>query len=89
MQAAVQDVLAEYAAGVDCRVVNIREPKGRHRLLELSCVLYGVKKVHQLKRLAPVPGLFIEGRLAFDAIPDRDELKAAIDRSIRSKGISK
>ena len=88
MQAAVQDVLPEYAERVDCRVVNIREPKGKHRLLELSCALYGVKTVDQLRRLAPVPGLFIDGRLIFDVIPDRDELKKAIDRSIRSEGIS-
>jgi hypothetical protein len=88
MQAAVQDVLPAYAERVDFRVVNIREPKGKHRLLELSCALYGIKTVNQLKRFAPVPSLFIDGRLVFDAIPDRDELKSAIDGSIRSGGIA-
>ena len=86
MQAAVQDVLPAYAERVDFRVVNIREAKGKDRLLELSCSLFGVKAVNQLKRLAPVPGIYIEGRLIFDAIPDRDELQSAIDRSIRSGG---
>ena len=88
MQAAVQEVLPAYAERVECRFVDIREAKGKHRLLELSCALYGKKAVYQLKRLAPVPGIYIEGRLIFDAIPDRDELKTALDRSLRSKGIA-
>ena len=87
MQAAVKEVMGEYEEKVDFRVVNIRERDDKDRLLELSCALYGKNAVFQQQRLAPIPGMFIDGELVFDAIPDRDELTEAIESRLGVKGV--
>jgi hypothetical protein len=86
MQAAVADVLPDYCGQVDLRVVDLRSREGKHRLLALSCALYGQDVVYRQQRLAPVPGIFMDGQLIFDAIPDRDALIDAIERRLRAKG---
>jgi hypothetical protein len=78
MEAAVQDVLPMYARRVTYSRVDIQSPAGKQRFLDLSCSLFGRKRVYEHHRLAPIPGLFMDGKLVFDAIPPRDELEAAI-----------
>lgn len=87
MRAAVKEVLHEYTEKVNFRNVNLRERKGKERLLELSCALYGKDAVFQQQRLAPIPSMFIDGELVFDAIPDRDELTEAIESRLGVKGV--
>ena len=83
---AVKEVLPQYDEKVDCRELNIRGQEGKDRLIELSCALYGKEAVYQQQRLAPIPSIFINGQLVFDAIPDRDELIDAIDRRSGREG---
>ena len=84
MEAAVQDILPLHHHKVAYSRVDIQSPKGRQRFLALSCSLFGEKGVYQHHRLAPLPGLFMDGELVFDAIPPRDELEAALKRRLRT-----
>ena len=78
MEAAVMDILPAYDRQIAYSRLDIQSPEGRQRFLALSCSLFGEKGVFEHHRLAPVPGLFMDGELVFDAIPPRDELEAAI-----------
>ena len=78
MEAVVDEILPDYNGRVIYSLLEIRGDAGRQRYLELSCALFGEKGVYQHQRTAPVPGLFIDGELVFDAIPPRDELEEAI-----------
>jgi hypothetical protein len=60
---------------------------GKERFLEISCGLYGEEAVHKHCRVAPVPSLFIDGELFFDAIPPMFELKEAIEEALKQKGL--
>ena len=82
MEEAVLDVMPQYGWQVDCRRVDLFTERGKKRFLELSCGLFGQSGVYKHHRLAPVPGLFIDGELVFDAIPSRDELIAVIDEKL-------
>ena len=53
--------------------------EGKKRFLEISYALFGKDGVHKNLRLAPVPSLWINGELFFDAIPPRFELEEAIE----------
>ena len=86
MLEAVNDVLPECVEKCDFREINIRDRKDRDRLIELSCALYGKEAVYQQQRLAPIPSIFINGRLAFDIIPDREELTDAIECCLCTRG---
>ena len=79
MEAAVRDVLVQYGHKVAHRRIEIRSRHGKQRFLELSCSLFGDTGVYRHHRIAPIPGLFIDGELVFDAIPTRDELETAIE----------
>lgn len=83
MEAAVRDVLPQYDHKVAYRRVEIRSRHGKQRFLELSCNLFGDAGVYQHHRIAPIPGLFIDGELAFDTIPPRDELETAIENILK------
>jgi hypothetical protein len=80
MEAAVQEVLPIYGGRVAYERIDIASARGKKRFLELSCRLYGETGVYTYHRLAPIPGLFIDGKLVFDAIPVRDELIVQINR---------
>ena len=82
MEEAVWDVLPKYGGRVTYGKVDIFSDGGKERFLELSCALFGEAGVFKHHRLAPIPSLFIEGELIFDAIPDRDELEAAIEEHL-------
>ena len=79
MEETVQQVLPAYAGKIIYSRVDLSSPQGAKRFLELSCCLFGEEGVYKLHRLAPVPSLFINAELVFDAIPSRDELEDAIE----------
>ena len=85
MDQTVQEVIKGYQDFVDYRRVEFLRGDGRRRFLELSYSLYGEKGVHQQCRVAPVPSLFIDGELVFDAIPPVFELEEAIEEAIDRK----
>ena len=60
---------------------------GKKRFLELSRSLFGEEGVKRHLRLAPVPSLFINGELFFDAIPPQFELEEAIEEVLLAKGL--
>jgi hypothetical protein len=84
MEAAVQDILPRYDRKITYSRIDIQSPEGKERFLALSCSLFGEKGVYKHHRLAPLPGLFMDGELVFDAIPSRDELEAAIAHRLRT-----
>ena len=79
MEAAVLDVLPVYDDRVTYSRVDILTAEGKKRFLDLSCSIFGETGVYKNYRLAPIPSLFIDGELYFDAIPSRDELQEAIE----------
>jgi len=84
MEEAVLDILPEYNRQVTYSRMDIQSEGGKKRFLALSCSLFGEKGVYENHRLAPIPALFIDGELMFDAIPPRDELEAAIEEKLLS-----
>ena len=83
MDEAVREVIPKYDDYVEYQRVDFMQGDGKKRFLELSCALFGNEGVHKHLRLAPVPSLFIDGELFFDAIPPRFELEEAIEELIR------
>ena len=86
MDEAVREVIPQYEDFVEYRRVDFMHGDGKKRFLDLSCSLFGVEGVHQHFRLAPVPSLFINGELFFDAIPPKFELVEAIEEVLNEKG---
>ncbi len=86
MDEAVRETLPQYRDHVEYRRVDFMRSPGRERFLELSCELYGREGVMKHCRVAPVPSLFINGELVFDAIPPRFELEEAIEEAILAGG---
>jgi hypothetical protein len=87
MEQALLDVLPGYGQRIVYHRIDIFSDLGKKRFLALSCALFGNAGVYRHHRLAPIPGLFIDGQLAFDAIPSRDELKAAIEERLTNRGV--
>ncbi len=85
MDEAVRDILPDYAEHVEYRRVDFLKGKGKERFLELSVSLFGEDGVYKKMRIAPIPSLFIDGELFFDAIPPRDMLQEAIEEVIAEK----
>lgn len=82
MDEAVRAVLPKFAPQIVYRRVEFMQTEGRERFLELSCSLFGEEGVYQKCRVAPVPSLFINGELVFDAIPPAFELEEAIEEAL-------
>ncbi len=82
MDEAVREVLINYSDRVKYSRVDFMKQDGKKRFLELSVSLFGEDGVYKSMRLAPVPSLFIDGELIFDAIPPRHELEEAIEEAI-------
>ena len=78
MEEAVKEILPAYDRQVTYSRLDIQSQEGKERFLALSCSLFGEKGVYEHHRLAPIPAVFMDGELVFDAIPPRDELEAAI-----------
>lgn len=79
MDKAVEEILPEYSDIVEYRRIDLQTASGKERFLELSVELFGEEGVYEFKRIAPIPSLFINGELFFDAIPPRHELEAGIN----------
>lgn len=79
MDEMVRSVLPKYEDRVEYRRVDFLIGGGKERFLELSRYLFGTKGVYKHFRLAPVPSLWINGELFFDAIPPKFELEEAIE----------
>lgn len=88
MDETVLETIPKYAPHVEYRRVDFMKSKGKERFLELSCSLYGEEGVYKKFRIAPVPSLFIDGELVFDAIPPAFELEDAIEEALREKGLT-
>ena len=86
MDEMVQEVLPSYVDRVTYRRVDILKGEGKKRFLELSYLLFGKDGVHKNLRLAPVPSLWINGELFFDAIPPQFELEEALDEVLKEHG---
>ena len=85
MDETVREVIPKYHKYVEYRRIDFMKGQGKDRFLELSCSLFGKEGVHKHFRLAPVPSLFINGELFFDAIPPKFELEEAIEEVIQEK----
>jgi hypothetical protein len=87
MDEAVRTVLPKYSNYIEYRRVDFMKGEGKKRFLELSCILFGKDAVNKYCRVAPVPSLFIEGELVFDAIPPQFELEEALDEAIATSNL--
>ncbi len=83
MDKAVQEVVPRYDGRVEYRRVCISESReAKRRFVELSIAVYGEEAFRRHLKLAPVPSLFIDGKLAFDVIPPRQALEEAIEAAL-------
>ena len=87
MDEAVREVIPKYDKYAEYRRVDFMRGDGKKRFLELSRSLFGDDGVNRHFRLAPVPSLFINGELFFDAIPPKFELVEAIEEVLLEKGL--
>ena len=87
MDETVLNILPKYDGHIDYRRVDFLKSDGKKRFLELSCSLFGKENVYKKCRVAPVPSLFIDGELMFDAIPPIFELEEAIEEALQEKGV--
>ena len=87
MDEAVREVVPKYVEYVEYHRVEFLKGDGKKRFLELSRSLFGKEGVDRHFRLAPVPSLFINGELFFDAIPPKFELEAAIEEVLLEIGL--
>ena len=85
MDQAVREILPKYEQQVVYRRVEFMKAEGKERFLELSCSLFGEDGVYKKFRVAPVPSLFVDGELVFDAIPPAFELEDAIEEAIAAR----
>ena len=86
MDEAVREIMPKYYEHVEYHRVEFMKGEGKNRFLELSCSLFGEEGVYRHFRVAPVPSLFINGELFFDAIPPKFELEAAIEEVLHENG---
>ena len=86
MDEAVREVMPKYDKCVEYHRVEFMKGVGKERFLELSRSLFGEEGVYRHCRVAPVPSLFINGELFFDAIPPKFELEEAIEEILLEKG---
>ncbi len=73
MARVVESVALDYGDVLHWEKVITKEMKGAMRYGELSKIL---------GRPAPVPSIFIDGQLVFDATPSQEDLKAYLDKII-------
>lgn len=87
MDEAVCEILPKYSEKVEYRRVEFMKGEGKKRFLELSVSLFGEEGVYKFFRIAPVPSLFINGELVFDAIPPLFELEEAIEEALEKHNL--
>ncbi|MBW2435320.1 MAG: hypothetical protein JRF36_17060 [Deltaproteobacteria bacterium] len=89
MDEMVRSVLPKYDDRVEYRRVDFMIGSGKERFLELSRYLFGTEGVYKHFRLAPVPSLWVNGELFFDAIPPQFELEEAIEEVLNQNEAGK
>ncbi|MFH1152354.1 MAG: hypothetical protein V1793_00940 [Pseudomonadota bacterium] len=89
MDEAVREILPAYPDQVEYQRVDILTPTGKQRFIDLSVSLFGEEGVLRHSRIAPIPSLFINGELCFDAIPPRHELEEAVQEYIKENTMKK
>ncbi|MFC1515710.1 hypothetical protein ACFL7E_03025 [Thermodesulfobacteriota bacterium] len=77
MSRVVESVAPEYGDVLLCETVITKNMEGAMRYGELS---------KNLGRPAPVPSIFIDGKLIFEVTPGREELKDCLDRYLDKLG---
>lgn len=82
MDEAIRQVIPDYEDYVVYRRVDILKGEGKKRFLELSVSLFGEDGVYKNLLIAPIPSMFFNGELFFDAIPPRPMLEEAINEVI-------
>ena len=87
MDETVREIFPKFADKVVYRKVEFMKGEGKERFMQLSYSLFGKENVHKYGRIAPVPSLFIDGELVFDAIPPMFELEEAIEEALEEKGM--
>lgn len=87
MDETVREIFPKYADKAVYHRVEFMKGNGKERFLQLSYSLFGKENVHKYGRVAPVPSIFIDGELVFDAIPPMFELEEAILEALEEKGI--
>ncbi len=88
MAEAVEQVIPEYGDTIHfTKVEYMKSKEHARRFYELSVSLYGEEELTKRFRCAPIPSLFIDGELIFDAIPPRYELVGAIESALNRSGL--
>jgi len=73
----VESVAPEFGDSLRCTTVLTKNRQGAKRYRELSAAL---------GRLAPIPSIFLDGELAFDATPGVEELRDRLQRHLKPSG---
>jgi len=90
MADAVEEVIPKYCDSIRFTKVEYTKSKEHaRRFYDLSVSLYGEEELKKRMRCAPIPSLFIDGKLVFDVIPQRDDLIDAIDTTLEKFGLSR
>ncbi len=79
MLEAVETVAPKFGDRISYELIEYTKNKAHaRRFYELSVSLHGEKAVRGLVRVAPIPSIFIGGKLVFDCIPPLDELEETL-----------
>jgi len=88
MLEAVQTIAPRFGDRVRYTLIEYTKSKAHaKRFYELSLDLYGGEEVHKRFRCAPIPSLFFDGKMVFDAIPRLDELEESIERYLNDQEV--
>lgn len=79
MEEAVREIMPTYRDYLEYKRVDIADSEGKKRFLELSLILFGKDGVYKKLQVAPIPSIFIDGKLFFETIPPRPLLEATIE----------
>ncbi|SHF14992.1 hypothetical protein SAMN02745218_01559 [Desulfofundulus australicus DSM 11792] len=82
----VEAVVPLFPHQVEWEKVYILHKDGARRFYELSISLYGEDKVKKLHMYAPIPSIFVNGKMVFDRIPSVEELAQVIEEFIYRGG---
>lgn len=75
MAEVVKSVASVFENELEWSIIEIFKEEGSRRFYDLSVALYGEENVRKHHRHAPVPSIFIDGKLAFSQIPPVEELE--------------
>ncbi len=82
MDEAIREVMPTYEKYVEYKRVDFLRGEGKKRFIDLSISLFGEEGVFKKLQIAPIPSIFFNGELSFEAIPPRYELEEAIEEEI-------